>query len=537
MTVLIVDDQVSVVSALIFGINWTKFGDCRVLKAYNAFEAKEQLIKHKVDILLCDIEMPVENGLSLFKWIKEQGMDTECIFLTAHADFIYAKEAIRLGSFDYILQPARYEDIESSLFQTLEKINQKRKSKQINSLGELVIQQKDLILNGIMKEWLEGNSGFTEGVRSNLLHLGIILYEDIYSWLIFLKLEQLKEKLSDWSNDLIKYALKNIISELLSQNGQEVLTYQMKRDEYFFYVYPSEPVNYMEREKLANILSRFTELVFGYYSINLACYFTGCEEIQKVKEKADRLLHLKDRQLALKRAVYDADSALYEDENYHFSFTDVLPNLEEMIQHEMYDTVCDEIIHILEEKITDNSVSTEFLERFYQEFMRVVYLAADRNNCSVNQIFESSAILKRVLNAYRSIDEMFWLIRTVNEFFNEYCASQKKQKSQIDQILLYIRSHLEEDIKRTDIAAVVHLNPNYVSRLFKLEMGIPLKEYMIREKMNLARQMVRNTNLRISMIAMKVGYMNFSHFTQVYKKMFDGLTPAEDRESFLEEKK
>ncbi len=536
MTILIVDDQISVVSALIFGINWSKFGDCRVLKAYNAFEAREQLLKHKVDILLCDIEMPVENGLSLFKWMKEQGMDAECIFLTAHADFIYAKEAIRLGSFDYILQPARYEDIENSLFRTIEKINQKKKSRQINSLGEMVIQQKELILNEVMKEWLEGGDGFTEGIRNKLLHLDITLTEDIHSWLIFIKVGQLKEKLSDWSNELIKYALKNILSELLFHSGQEALACQLQRDEYFFYIYPAEPANRMEKELLADLLNRFAELVYRYYNTNLVCYYIGCEDVQRVKEKADRLLQLKERQLALGRVVCDAASSFPEEENCHFSFSDILPNLEELLQYEMYDTACEEVAHILEERLTDNSVSAEFLERFYQEFMRVVYLAANNNNCSVNQIFESTAVLKRALNAYSSIDEMFWLIRTVNEFFNEYCTSQEKKKSQIDQILLYIRSNLEEDIKRTDIAAAVHLNPNYVSRLFKNEMGISPKEYIIREKMNLARQMVKNTNLRISMIAMKVGYTNFSHFTQVYKRMFDGVTPAEDRESFCRKK-
>ena len=65
MTVLIVDDQINVVSGLVLGIHWDKIGITKVLKAYNAYEAKEQLKKTEADIVLCDIEMPVENGLSL----------------------------------------------------------------------------------------------------------------------------------------------------------------------------------------------------------------------------------------------------------------------------------------------------------------------------------------------------------------------------------------------------------------------------------------------------------------------------------------
>ena len=54
---------------------------------------------HRVDILLCDIEMPGENGLGLLRWVREQEKEIECIFLTCHAKFAYAQEAIILGSF------------------------------------------------------------------------------------------------------------------------------------------------------------------------------------------------------------------------------------------------------------------------------------------------------------------------------------------------------------------------------------------------------------------------------------------------------
>ena len=50
MTVLIVDDQINVVSGLVLGIHWDKIGITKVLKAYNAYEAKEQLKKTEADI-------------------------------------------------------------------------------------------------------------------------------------------------------------------------------------------------------------------------------------------------------------------------------------------------------------------------------------------------------------------------------------------------------------------------------------------------------------------------------------------------------
>lgn len=78
--------------------------------------------------------------------------------------------------------------------------------------------------------------------------------------------------------------------------------------------------------------------------------------------------------------------------------------------------------------------------------------------------------------------KMEWLIEYVHAYFNETEVSPEHAKTQIDSIFQYIRMHLDQDIRRTDIAEAVHLNPNYISRLFKSIVGISLKEYILQEK-------------------------------------------------------
>lgn len=111
MNVLIVDDQPSIVASLLTGIPWRTMGVENTFSATSSLAAKEILLKNNIDIVLTDIEMPVENGIALLSWIREQGMNIECIFLTSHPDFFYAKQAITLGVVDYVLQPAKNEDI------------------------------------------------------------------------------------------------------------------------------------------------------------------------------------------------------------------------------------------------------------------------------------------------------------------------------------------------------------------------------------------------------------------------------------------
>ena len=108
MTVLIVDDQPDVVRGEEQGINWTSLGVDRILSAYSVPEAEKLLLSEPVSVLLCDIEMPPRSGLELLELIRERKLPTRCIFLSAHAEFTYAQEAVRLGGFDYILPENLY---------------------------------------------------------------------------------------------------------------------------------------------------------------------------------------------------------------------------------------------------------------------------------------------------------------------------------------------------------------------------------------------------------------------------------------------
>ena len=77
-------------------------------------------------------------------------------------------------------------------------------------------------------------------------------------------------------------------------------------------------------------------------------------------------------------------------------------------------------------------------------------------------------------------------------------------------------------------AEKMNLSPDYMTRIFKAEMGVSLKEYIIQQKMKHAQVMLRTTTLPINFIAAKVGYSNFSHFSFTYKKAL-GITPQEER--------
>ncbi|MCL2164428.1 MAG: helix-turn-helix domain-containing protein [Oscillospiraceae bacterium] len=136
MNLLIVNDDEIAVSCLTGGIKWKDYGiDGEVFIAFNANEAIAVLERSSVDIILCDIEMPGKNGLELIRHVVKQYEDIECVFLTCHAKFEYAQEAIQLGCSNYILAPAPYDIIADAIFAAAERVTKKRKQNKLLRYG------------------------------------------------------------------------------------------------------------------------------------------------------------------------------------------------------------------------------------------------------------------------------------------------------------------------------------------------------------------------------------------------------------------
>ena len=130
-----------------------------------------------------------------------------------------------------------------------------------------------------------------------------------------------------------------------------------------------------------------------------------------------------------------------------------------------------------------------------------------------------------------TIDSAIAFIQNITQFFVSSKDSFSGNEAYIMQISKYIRMNLDKPLKCSEVAKAVYLSRGYATQLLQQEKGISLKEFITLEKMTAAQELLRNTTLSISSIASKVGYDNFSHFSQVYKRVL-GVSPSEERNSF-----
>ncbi|MFC6453311.1 response regulator transcription factor [Paenibacillus vulneris] len=106
--------------------------------------------------------------------------------------------------------------------------------------------------------------------------------------------------------------------------------------------------------------------------------------------------------------------------------------------------------------------------------------------------------------------------------------SKPLEQSPIGQVQDYIRAHLSGDITLTKAAALVHLNPSYLSQLFKQQLNRNFIDYVAEMRMEEAKRLLSATSLRISEIADRVGYSDVAYFSNTFKK-WNGCTPSEYR--------
>ncbi len=103
MTILVIDDEHNIADGIAYTLGELD-ADVEIAVCYSAQEAKKFAGTHYLDIVVCDINMPRQNGLSLCRDLLRSYPELKIVFLTGHSDFSYAYEAMKLPDVSYVLK-------------------------------------------------------------------------------------------------------------------------------------------------------------------------------------------------------------------------------------------------------------------------------------------------------------------------------------------------------------------------------------------------------------------------------------------------
>lgn len=135
-SVLLVDDEKSVVEAISRLVPWEEYGVRLAGCCLNGFDAIKIVECEQPDIVITDIKMPVMDGIELIRKVREMGYDKEFIVLSGYNEFELAQEAMKEGVKHYLLKPCGEEEIREAIEEVIADINHKQELKDARKLVE-----------------------------------------------------------------------------------------------------------------------------------------------------------------------------------------------------------------------------------------------------------------------------------------------------------------------------------------------------------------------------------------------------------------
>ncbi|SFL45929.1 two-component system, response regulator YesN [Gracilibacillus orientalis] len=209
----IAEDESIIRRGLKKSLNWESYSINVIGEAEDGEEALNKAIELRPDILFIDINMPFLNGLELMEKLRSILPDAVFIVISGYNEFIYAQKAIKMGTIDYILKPVKKPELEQSIENAVDILTRRSR----NRLREKQLEgNKQLLKEKFLLSWSLGHYQEDE-MKKHAKLLGVSLTKNT-GLLVFKVIKEINigSMEQNWSDVLLSFSIKNIISDLLS---------------------------------------------------------------------------------------------------------------------------------------------------------------------------------------------------------------------------------------------------------------------------------------------------------------------------------
>lgn len=530
LKVFLAEDEFIIREGIKNNIDWQAHGYEFCGEASDGELAFPLIQKTRPDILITDIKMPFVDGLALSRLVKKELPETEIIILSGYEEFDYAKEAIQIGVARYLLKPVNGETLLQEIDSVAEIILGKQKEKEIREKYQKEMEENSLRDQMDLFQHLVTGDCSMEELLSVADKLDLKIMAPWYS-IVLLKIQSMKHDYEEYSGSIV--AVDERIVKLAEPEHVLIFDRALEGRAFLFKADSEEELLAYQKEYLGDV----KEVLSGYANLR---YFGGIgtpvNRLREIPASFEDASHaFAHRYLVAESCILDSSLLMQEGAAEHEDFRISAVNPEQIDRTKMQEFLrtgdLDEVVYFVDEffgKLDGGAMKSRIFRQYITmdayfsivDFLKGLGLQKDE----IEAPDQDSSILQDEKSA------MDYIVRIMEKalVLREKKASSRYEDV-VSEVIHYIEdNYAQEELSLNLLASHVNFSPNHLSMIFSQQTGQTLIRYLTDYRMNRAKELLRCSSKKSSVISMEVGYKDPHYFSYLFKKT-QGMTPTQYR--------
>lgn len=515
--ILIVEDEAIVLDGIRRMLHNFDSRIAEVTGADSAEAALERIRKDCPHIIVLDIVLPNKSGLQLLDELRQTTIKRrpKVVVVSSYNEFSYAQRSLRYGAVDYILKPFVKEDFLDKMKNLLDLVAEEEQAESsLQSQLQAAKEGTKKLIDRDLYSFFLNRTHLEEHIyhRLQIWELAWLAKSEYRLVSVGAKGRQHETERSKHDRDrAIESHLEQCLASFDRAHALKISPF------HWAVIIAAEQADQLLRTLRNRFPSDFKpDLIFGV-SDPMSAFHSLSEAYKQAG-------------VALRKALADNKSIVaFADIAYMDETTEKHApiRIEQLIVNNELSELPGLVDRTLNGLVLFNDSDPEAPARQVLDWIRSIHTAILKD-CGVN-ITQIPLSLWEKLDNCDTLDAMK---RTVTAYFNDLArqlASRAELKNAVvERAKTIIFESRNGNISLQELSDKLQLSPVWVSQLFKKETGRNFSEFITDVKINFAKEMLRNSHLKIYEISLEVGFQNIQHFSEVFKKR-TGLTPKEFR--------
>lgn len=501
--VMLLDDEYPVRRLLRECVDWAALGARVCQEAENAAQARELLGDSVPDIIFVDINLPVENGIDFSRRILREYPSVQVIIVTGYEEFNFIQECLRIGVADFITKPIDPEEIAQAVKKVIERLQRQRSRHEAYEAAKQQLKESTQV----------SRENFVRQLLQGLVTSEIIYMQD--------------EDLRAWMAEDIFQAALLLFSREIPPFLRELFRERVCGERGLLCTFPDNRrfalVSNRLGEDMEGTIKRITEGVGQAFRAGIGCARSGINGACLSAEEALTALHAAGEEGVL----------------HYISLEDTSLADTRLRARRDLRTVCQyirtghtkEAVGLIRQELERHSSILELnlCRESAAEIVSALVELLREKNLEEKILFPGEDTPLKKIFQITSCPE---LVSYMESLVRAACGAVRGKDGSgvVEGICRYLeRNYHETSLTLQKIAETFHMNYSYLSRLFKEEEGVSFSEYLTGIRVEEAKRLLAESQLKIWEIAENVGFSD-PHYLEVCFKRINHISMSRYRQ-------